>query len=365
MRSPLLRSCVAMVLGMLAGSGQGQEVRDRDGGVFGADVRGFSPGYRRPAPSHRRFTLGVEVRNLETGVQVVRVIRDSPAERAGIDRGDVILTVGGYQVGYVNNRLYDLGDEVAARIDGQGRALLLVQQGQSGRLANTVVDLYGGGSGGGGFPQIIIEGTVSVPPNLPVGRGGWVTLRILDVTHANWKDVVISSHTLPGVTRFPAPFQIELDASQLDPRHRYAIDAQLFDQTSRFVSRPEMLGDLRDGRVRVRLTVDNRQPRVNPSTWYQQYLGRPPTQREEAAWLEHLQRGYTPEDIEAQILGSSEAYERRRNDPAVLARDAARAAGAQSLDADRLRRYTEELSRPGVSRGDVIKRMLEEIRQAN
>jgi hypothetical protein len=49
----------------------------------------------------------------------------------------------------------------------------------------------------------------------------------------------------------------------------------------------------------------------------------------------------------------------------VLARDAARAAGAPSLDPDRLRRYTEELSRPGVSRGDVIKRILEEIRQPN
>jgi S1-C subfamily serine protease len=72
---------------------------------------------------------------------VTRVAPDSPAARHGLERGDRIVSVGGYQVGYVGDLLYPLGYEVRRQADGRGEVLLLVQNVRDKELLNLTVQL--------------------------------------------------------------------------------------------------------------------------------------------------------------------------------------------------------------------------------
>jgi predicted metalloprotease with PDZ domain len=85
--------------------------------------------------------LGVFAYNTPTGVIITRVTPYGPASRAGLEPGDRIATVGGYQVGHVNHSLYPLGDELQLRADSQGRVRLLVQNQHDGELLNMDVRL--------------------------------------------------------------------------------------------------------------------------------------------------------------------------------------------------------------------------------
>lgn len=129
--------------------GPGREVpRDRDRpegegleeGMPEMRVVPGGPGGRiRPWPLTWR--LGVYAVNTPTGVRVTRVLPGSPAWSAGLEHGDVIVTVNGYQVGYVRGRLYPLGEEVQRRAGPRGDVLLLVQDVRTDRLLNLDVTL--------------------------------------------------------------------------------------------------------------------------------------------------------------------------------------------------------------------------------
>jgi len=89
----------------------------------------------------QRWRLGVFAVNTETGVLITRVIPGTPAWRAGVEPRDHIVCVGGYQIGFVNGRLYPLGDELQHRADRAGRVALLVQDTRTGDLVNMPVQL--------------------------------------------------------------------------------------------------------------------------------------------------------------------------------------------------------------------------------
>ena len=82
------------------------------------------------------------IENLETGVRAHRR-RARPAGRhaPGSKRGDVIVNVGGFQVGYVDGALFDLGDELRRRVDQQGRVTFLVFDERNRQLRSMPVTL--------------------------------------------------------------------------------------------------------------------------------------------------------------------------------------------------------------------------------
>ncbi|MFH5802968.1 PDZ domain-containing protein [Alienimonas sp. DA493] len=98
------------------------------------------PGLGGPGfdPDDSPVLLGVNGTDTVAGVLVTRVIPGTPADRAGLERGDRILTVAGYQVGVVNTpggpRVYPLGVELARRLDARGEAALLVQDHRTGQI---------------------------------------------------------------------------------------------------------------------------------------------------------------------------------------------------------------------------------------
>ena len=143
------RICVGLLMGsaLVAGLGLGQECLAqgyRSGVPYRYDVRQADrradlserDGRALPVPQWR---LGVSSENRLTGVEITRVSPNSPAATAGLERGDIIVTVNGHQVGTVGGRIENLSAELASHADRNGRVQLLVQSRRTLRLA--IVDV--------------------------------------------------------------------------------------------------------------------------------------------------------------------------------------------------------------------------------
>jgi len=106
----------------------------------------------RIAPPPRDYVLGVYAYNTDEGVIVTGVVPGSPAARSGFERGDRIVSVDGFQVGYVKGTLYPLGREIRLRSDRRGQVTLLVQNVRNQSLLNLDVRT---GRGRPGIPRPI------------------------------------------------------------------------------------------------------------------------------------------------------------------------------------------------------------------
>src|SRR5262245_7499960 len=95
----------------------------------------------RIAPPRGDWKLGVWGYNSDSGVVVTRVSPSSAAARKGIEPGDKIVSVGGYQIGYVGDLLYPLGYELQRQAGSRGDVLLLVQNVRNQQLQNIPVQL--------------------------------------------------------------------------------------------------------------------------------------------------------------------------------------------------------------------------------
>ena len=130
-----------------------QGVRDREQPVRDRNAdsnQEGSPAFHPPRPHPGHWLLGVRVRYLDTGARVTSVSRNTPAARVGLERRDVIVSIDGYQIGYVNRRLYDISTELNARAGRSGRVRLLVQNCRNNQLVNVDVQLARIGAG---FPR--------------------------------------------------------------------------------------------------------------------------------------------------------------------------------------------------------------------
>jgi hypothetical protein len=87
------------------------------------------------------WKLGVWAYSTESGVVITRVSEGSAAARQGLEAGDKIVNVGGYQVGFVGDLLYPLGFELQRQAGSRGQVLLLVQNVRNRDLQTMSVQL--------------------------------------------------------------------------------------------------------------------------------------------------------------------------------------------------------------------------------
>jgi hypothetical protein len=105
-------------------------------------IKELSP---RWIPPRGEWKLGVWGYNTDSGVVITRVAPGGAAQSQGMEAGDRIVTVGGYQVGYVGDLLYPLGYELQRQAGPRGEVRLLVQNVRGKELVNLDVRLGGGG----------------------------------------------------------------------------------------------------------------------------------------------------------------------------------------------------------------------------
>ncbi len=94
-------------------------------------------------PRWPRWILGVAAYDTPQGVVVTRVVPGSAAWRQRLEPGDRIVTVNGYQIGWVNDWLYPLSDELQRQANRHGEVTLLLQNVRNGQLVSRRVQLDG------------------------------------------------------------------------------------------------------------------------------------------------------------------------------------------------------------------------------
>jgi uncharacterized lipoprotein YbaY len=292
----------------LVNHARAQDSRDRDLAVIpaGGDARYLPPSPPRPAA----YRLGINVQNTPTGVLVVGVAPGSVAQSAGVEAGDTLVTVSGYQVGFVGDRLFDVGDELARRVDSAGGATLLVRDGRTGVLENAAVRF--------GAASRAVSGRIFGPSGTRLPASAVITVRVLDVTYPQWQNVVVAQRQM-AATELPTTYRLDLPVLQAN--HRYAVDARV-EHGGRVImqtGQPTPLAAI-DREQQIDLVLGGQQPPPGPASslqprdqidqWIRGYLGRPPRNFETEVWMAELYRGRSLANVQAGILSSSEIFER-------------------------------------------------------
>ncbi|HEX2476163.1 MAG TPA: PDZ domain-containing protein [Lacipirellulaceae bacterium] len=100
---------------------------DQRTGQFRIDRRVIRPGLRllpqRPVP---RWRLGIQVDDSPRGLRISEVSRNSPAFRFGLERGDYLLDVMGYPVGFHGSAYFPLADTLNQMVQRDGWVNVLV-----------------------------------------------------------------------------------------------------------------------------------------------------------------------------------------------------------------------------------------------
>ncbi|MFV0446145.1 MAG: YbaY family lipoprotein [Planctomycetaceae bacterium] len=325
------------------------------------------PGYGQTVGG--RWQLGVQVQNTETGVLLTQVHPGSTAASAGLAIGDRILTVAGHQVGYVDGRLVDLGDEINQHISPNGRVTLLIFSARTGQVQSGPLSLL---ASGGLIPgTALYRGT-----GIRLSRGAVLNVVMRDVSYDHWKSVVVAQTSVPGADRAPIGFQLSFNPAQCHAGHQYVIEAEVVDG-GRSVLRtaapvavsplnptapvalvlapfattlPGVVGTIPPG-TRVVVPYDQ----ING--WYSSYLGRQPTAQELQTWQSHLQQGRPVTDIQSYLLGSSEYYDRHRNDPQRYVRSAYESVYGNEPNAQQLQQWQQRYQQSGGIRSRFVQEL--------
>lgn len=351
---------------------QSQDDRNRDGSVNDpftesspqggmGQGRYLPPGQRPPT----NFRLGIYSRNTDTGVLVTSVNAGSVAQQSGIEAQDIIIAVNGYQVGLIQGRTYDIAEELARRVDSQGRVLLLVRNHRDGRLVNIPVQFYGSAPG---MASIVFASANTA--NRPTMQPGMMLIaRVIDTSFPQWQNVSLGETQVPLNGRWPIDFQIDLDPSQIRPDHRYALDVKVVQRgyTVLQMNSPAAIG-FNSGNPRVAVTLvppqgpapggippglSNR-PIDQIGIWYEQLVGRPMTDRESHVWQRELAKGKSLDEIYATVLASSEYYDRFRGNMDRYINEIYRTLFGRSATTSEVVALRNRLSQPAELRIPVI-----------
>lgn len=300
--------------------------RDREGGDADQRSMGFGWGSSggfgeeriRPPSNNGNWRLGVTVDNTNTGVRVRKVERGSAADSAGIEVGDVIINVGGYQVGYVGGRLFDVGEEFRRRVDSQGRVELLVRDVRRNELRVLNVGLKAA--------SVRISGEIRLSDNRNLPANAVLQLQLVSRNRPN-SDILGGSSTQLIGNQKPIRFEMYVDPSYLRPGEQYELRAAISSgRETLYLLRPGAAVDpLNNSDSYLRLTMQptggnipdqDFGPGIPPNTqakiirFYESFLARTPQQWEVTAWVKHFNKGLSADDLPRSLLVSDEFYDK-------------------------------------------------------
>lgn len=281
--------------------------------------------------AHPEWQLGVETQNTATGVYIRSVTPGGAANRANIEAQDVIVSVNGYQVGMVEDRLYDLNDELNARADERGVVSLLIQDHRSLRLARVRVQLQKSRQTLRG--KVVFRGPGSLPPD------AIVTVQIDNASRSYYQ--VRHGQTSFRPNSSEMPFEIAYDPSYVDPNDFYQVRAFVTQNGRTIMDTPQPVRVLTRGNpsnVSLELASlapqrDNRNGPIietgfqRPSQiddqiiqTYRHYLGRDPSPLQFAVLKATTNIEDTLRNLPLELMAAQEYFDRAGNNNQVWIR---------------------------------------------
>jgi len=278
-----------------------------------------------PQQQQPRWKLGVYSKDTSTGVQIVQVVQNGAAQRAGLEKDDIVLSINGFQVGYVNGTLYDCGTEFERLADKNGWVNMLVFDNRNRSLTNLPVQLDSRLMRIGG--TLNWRDAVSLPPRATA------VVEMRERARVGAPTTVVARATVDQLQQNSIPFEIEYDPAQIDPNRTYIISAFVVSQTNQLLFQSSansnyQLTNLTVGQNRPITVALERaggydQPVAeNPQygnqeqyvtqdqleTLFQTILERNPTQREMEAWLSSIRNGQSLKDVQATLLANNQVF---------------------------------------------------------
>ncbi len=280
----------------------------------------YQPSYAPPQSGQNqqldRWRLGIFPEDTDTGVRISEVVRGSAAERAGLEVGDRIVSVHGYQIGYVDGVLYDVGRELERSADNDGWVRLLVQNNRDGQLLNLPVKLDP--------RQKRLTGTITYREFSALPPDAIATVELREIVRDGLRPITIARQTITKAPRVPIPFTLEYDPSEVVAGRKYVLNATISAGGRQLYAMRRDVPVL-DGRssANVQLVVESatlfadgglvqtrNEQLAQIKRWFQEYLGREPRAQELYVWEAHLARGGSLADAQLQILSTPEFYYR-------------------------------------------------------
>ncbi|MCA9229126.1 MAG: YbaY family lipoprotein [Planctomycetales bacterium] len=289
-----------------------------------APAQPYQPSYLPPGQSEQsqtldRWRLGIYPEDTDTGVRIAEVVRGSAAERAGLEVNDRLISVHGFQIGYVDGALYDVGQELERHADQQGWVRLLVQNNRDGQLMNLPVRLDP--------RRQSLTGTITYRDRTALPRDAVATVELREVLRADLQPITIARQTITSATRVPIPFKLEFDPSEVNSSRNYVISARIESGGRQIYAMRQdlpVLGGKSPGDLQLLVestasfpggSAPSRNEQLTQiSRWFSEYLGREPRSQELYVWEAHLARGGTLTDAQLQILSTPEFYYQANSD---------------------------------------------------
>jgi uncharacterized lipoprotein YbaY len=319
----------------------------------------------------RDWTLGVALDNLDTGAIVRQVSPGSPAQRAGIEQGDVIVAIGGAQVGMVDGRLNDVGEQIRRTADVNGRLRALVLDARTSRLQNIEINLDSASTGISGLAQTRDRA------NLP--GGSLLKVKLENATRP-FADVNGGETVVQVYGAGPYGFELQYDPRYIYPNDQYRLNAVITNSVGQVIYAmrqpiPVPAGGLPSN---IRLDLESiRDLQIGGSgsvvqasypgadmnainAVFQQLLGQVPSAKEQVAWSSYIAQGNSIDDLKVKILGSPKFYDRVGNNPTLFVQAMIQVISGKQASNAEIAAWTNRLQQYNGQREEVVREFMQQ-----
>ncbi|MCA9132336.1 MAG: YbaY family lipoprotein [Planctomycetales bacterium] len=372
-RVPLLTMLSIFLLDASAwGQTRWGESTDRSRGFdFGSNWQG-NDWLGDASKQNHQWLLGVTGDNLDTGVLVRNVASNSAAARARIEVGDTIVTAGGFQVGSVNGRVYDLAQEINARADASGYISLVIQDHRNGQLASVRVKLDD--------RQTTLRGTLVYSERSALPDDAIVTVLIENLTRPYY--TVHNGQTAFRPARGSSiPFEIAYDPAYVNAQDSYQVRAFVTSGGRTILDTRQPQRVLTNGaasQVRMQLTPVGRPgagsvvsvgyPNYNDLddqlvSMYRKYLRRDPTSAELAALRLTPGINARMDSMPMELMAAQEYYDASGNNNSVWLERVFQEIVQRRPSSSEMEQWMQRFGELRYSRTELLRQLYSQVRR--
>ncbi len=333
------------------------------------------------APARKDWKLGVYVDNREEGAVITQVAQGSAGQQAGLQPNDIIVAVGPSRIGYFDNRIIELAEEIRRNADPTGRVSLLVFNAAQRRLVPLMVSMNS--------TSTSVTGVIASRDRVQLPSGSALVVQLQNISNPyNLISGGKSVTRADGVG--PYPFELHIDPRYLDPRDQYQLTAYISLGNQTIYSLPQpitlntnnlaqplslMVESVSGGQgfgnpsqpnfptggqgnvVNVGYPGSNMQT-VDLNSLFFQLLNRAPSAAESVAWQAYLQQGNSINELKIKLMSNIKFRERFVSDSAYV-QELMRALAGRVPDQQELAFWTSRLQAtqsPETVIGEMLQR---------